>query len=166
MQVLLLNASFEPITMVSWQRAVTLVVSSRAEIVERRDRVVRSSGGFEMPFPAVVRLVRMAVIPRSRTVPLTRRSLMARDRGECQVVGCDDRGNTIDHVVPRSRGGRHIWSNVVLMCSTHNSAKDDTSLAELGWELKSVPRSPVAEVTLIAAVVNDPLLAQWAFASP
>ena len=162
MQVLLLNASYEPLTTVSWKRAMTLVLTGRAEIIERRDRTIRSSGGFEMPFPAVVKLVKMAIIPRTGTVPLTRRALAARDGGKCQVVGCDDKGDTIDHVLPRSRGGQHVWTNVVLMCSPHNSNKDDRTLDELGWELKSVPRAPVAQVALVAAVVNDPLLAQWA----
>ena len=160
--VLLLNASYEPLMTVSWQRAVTLVLADRAELVEQREDVVRSAGGFSMHLPAVVRLLKMAPFQRSSAVPLTRRALTARDQHECQVVGCRDRGTTIDHVLPRSRGGRHVWENVALMCFDHNSSKDDRLLSELGWSLKRKPFAPVGRIALKEAVASDPLMARWA----
>lgn len=143
MSVLVLNASYEPLTFVSWQRAVALMVTGRGELLEQDgDRVVRSSGGLELPWPAVVRLVSMVRTRRGARVPLTRQYLLARDGRCCQVVGCQRRGDTIDHLVPRSRGGSHAWINVVLMCGRHNSIKGDQTLDELGWALKRQPTEP------------------------
>ena len=146
MTVLLLNASYEPLAVVSWKRAVTLVVTGRAEMVEQDgSRVVRSAGGIEFPLPGVVRLMQMvsfASMRAKRSPNYSRAGLAARDNGECQVSGCDERGTTVDHVVPRSRGGDNSWSNCVLMCLSHNSRKGDRSLDELGWALKQRPVAP------------------------
>lgn len=161
--VLLLNASYEPLQIVSWQRAVTLVIGGKAEVLEGRERTLRSAGGFSMQLPAVVRLVKMVAAPRAGAVPLTKRALQARDRGVCQVAGCDERGSTVDHVIPRSRGGRHEWNNVALMCHDHNGAKDDKTLAELGWTLKADPARPSARIVMTTVVLNDPMMSQWAF---
>ncbi len=143
MSVLILNASYEPLTFVSWQRAIALVVGGRGELLEQDgDRVIRSSGGLELPWPAVVRLLSMVRTKRAARVPLTRQYLLARDGRVCQVSGCDRRGDTIDHLIPRSRGGRHDWLNVAVMCSRHNSQKGDQTLDELGWALKRAPKEP------------------------
>jgi len=118
MSVLLLNASYEPLTVVSWKRAVTLMVTGRAEMVEQDgDRVVRSSGGAEFPLPQVVRLMRMvsfAGMRRARPPRFSKAALSVRDRRQCQVTGCPDRGTTVDHIVPRSRDGATSWENCVL----------------------------------------------------
>lgn len=104
MTVLLLNASFEPLCTVSWKRATTLVVTGRAELVEQDgDRVIRSAGGREFPFPNVVRLMRMvsyAGMRSTQTPRFSKAGLNARDRRTCQVADCDERGATIDHVTP------------------------------------------------------------------
>lgn len=144
MSVLLLNASYEPLRVISWQRAICLQLSERADLVEEvEDRALRTSGGASFPFPAVVRLREMVVIPfRRGSGPITRRSLAQRDNGACQKTGCNRRGATMDHIVPRSRGGQHKWENVVLMCSEHNNAKSDRTLEELGWTLKATPVTP------------------------
>ncbi len=149
MSVLVLNASYEPLTFVSWQRAIALLVTGRGELLEQDgDRVVRSSGGLELPWPAVVRLVSMVRTRRGTSVPLTRQYLVARDGKVCQVTGCDRRGDTIDHLVPRSRGGEHDWLNVVLMCGRHNSQKGDRTIDELGWSLKGTPTVPTRVMML------------------
>ena len=144
MSVLLLNASYEPLRIISWQRAICLHLAGRADVVEAvPDRVLRSSGGTEFAFPSVIRLREMVVVPfRRGAAPITRKALAARDRGECQKVGCDKRGATMDHLVPKSRGGEHTWHNVVLMCAEHNNAKGDRTLQELGWKLKNTPHAP------------------------
>lgn len=155
MSVLLLNASYEPLTVVSWKRAMTLVLSGRAEMVEQAgDRIVRSAGGAEFPLPQVVRLMQMVTFAgmRSRRSPrFSKSALMARDDRRCQVAKCDDRGSTVDHLVPRSRGGATSWENCVLMCPAHNSRKGDKLLAELGWKLKRRPSAPAGSVVLTPA---------------
>ena len=141
MSVLLLNASFEPLSVIPTRRALTLVWSGKAEMVEGSGDSIRSADESH-PVPAVVRLRNMVRVPFRRTVPLNRRTLRARDGGRCQVAGCARAGSTIDHLVPKSRGGGHAWENTVLMCQPHNRAKRDRLLSELGWRLKAKPRAP------------------------
>lgn len=168
MSVLVLNATYEPLAVISWKRAVTLVVGGRAEMVAQEgERVVRSAGGREFPFPQVVRLVRMvtfAGLREPRSVRFSKSALEARDAGVCQVAGCGERGTTIDHVVPRSRGGATSWENCALMCWSHNNTKASRSLDELGWTLKRTPRAPSATLVLrgAPAVVSPDRLTQWA----
>lgn len=146
MSVLLLNATYEPLTVVSWKRALTLVIGGKAEMVEQdADRVVNSAGGAVFPLPQVVRLVQMVSFAgmRDRGTPrFSKGGLVARDSGRCQVATCDERGTTVDHVTPRSRGGATSWENCVLMCRRHNGRKGDRLLAELGWTLRRRPRRP------------------------
>jgi len=163
MSVLLLNASYEPLTVVSWKRAVTLMVSGRAEMVEQDgDRVVRSSGGAEFPLPQVVRLMRMvsfAGMRRARPPRFSKAALSVRDRRQCQVSGCADRGTTVDHIVPRSRHGATSWENCVLMCASHNSRKGDRLLSELGWTLRQKPVVPAATIMIVPAFRDE--WSQW-----
>jgi 5-methylcytosine-specific restriction endonuclease McrA len=157
--VLLLNASYEPLHTVSMRRAMGLVFAGKAEPVETRDgEVIRSAGGESWPKPVVIRLRYMVKVPYQSRVPLNRRTLAFRDKGACQVVGCARRGTTIDHVVPRSRGGRHEWTNVVLMCHQHNNTKGDRMLSELGWSLRATPSVPKG-IVLVDSV--DPAWDTW-----
>ncbi len=152
MSVLLLNASYEPLAVVSWKRAMTLILTGRAELVTQDDdRVLRSAGGTEFPFPDVVRLLRMVSFAGMRDpsgVAFSKAALRARDGGRCQVSDCDERGDTIDHLVPSSRGGDTSWHNCVLMCRVHNATKDDRTLDEMGWSLKQRPTVPSGRLVL------------------
>jgi len=151
MTVLLLNASFEPLRVITLRRGLGLVLSGKADLIEPVDgEYVRSTGGEKFEVPAVIRLRHMVKVPFQATVPLSRRALLARDEHRCQVLGCNRAGQTVDHVVPRSRGGRHEWANVTLMCVRHNSQKGDRLLHELGWRLKAEPRAPRGAVVLLA----------------
>ena len=160
MSVLLLNASYEPLRIISWQRAICLQLAERADLIESvDDRVLHTSGGAEFPFPAVIRLRDMIIVPfRKGIAPITRRALTHRDQGACQKSGCAKRGATMDHLLPRSRGGRHNWHNVVLMCAEHNSAKSDRTIDELGWTLKSTPRAPTYDPLYLD---RSDVLPQW-----
>jgi len=155
MSVLLLNASYEPLSVVSWKRAVTLMVTGRAEMVEQDgDRVVRSSGGAEFPLPQVVRLMQMVSfvgMRHGRPPRFSKAALNVRDSRTCQISACSDRGSTIDHVVPRSRGGATSWENCVLMCARHNSTKGDRLMQELGWTLKRRPIAPSVTIRVVPA---------------
>lgn len=155
MSVLLLDVSFSPVRVIPTRRAVTLLLAGKADLIEvdPEGRPIRSAS-LEMPRPAVIRLTGAARAP-FRRVQLTRRMLSWRDGGVCQVSGCDRAGRTIDHVVPRSRGGAHCWTNVVLMCEPHNHRKSDRLLAELGWELKRQPFEPRRAVLLTDSQVPE-----------
>lgn len=151
MAVLLLNASFEPLRVITLRRALGLVLASKADlVVPDGDQVVRTAGGATFEMPAVVRLRRFVRVPFQATVPLSRRALQARDNRQCQVSGCTRAGQTIDHVIPKSKGGAHEWSNVALMCLRHNSQKGDRLLEELGWRLVRRPVAPRGTLVLLA----------------
>lgn len=141
--VLLLNASYEPLTVLDARRAVVLLLDEKADLVEAdaADRAVRSPS-IEVPLPAVVRLRKMVRVPRRRAVPLSRQGVLLRDQYQCAY--CTERwAGTVDHVVPRSRGGRHEWRNVVAACAECNHRKADRLPGELGWRLRFQPTEPV-----------------------
>jgi 5-methylcytosine-specific restriction endonuclease McrA len=141
-RVLLLNATFEPLQLVSERRAVVLMLAGRAEpIVTPECPNVCRSASVVVEIPAIVRLHDMVKLPsKVRTPPLTRRSLLLRDSYRCAY--CLEHADTIDHVVPRSRGGRHEWTNVVAACRRHNMQKGDRLLEEIGWRMHFEPRVP------------------------
>lgn len=151
--VLLLNATFEPLTVISTRRAVVLVLDEKAEVIEHGAGEFRSAST-SMPVPAVIRLRYFVKIPYRARLPLNRKAVIARDGGVCQY-GCGRRGDTIDHVVPRSRGGRHCWENVVASCRKCNGQKDDRLLSELGWVLPRQPFAPTGRFWLVVAMLPD-----------
>lgn len=139
-RALVLNATYEPLCVVSDRRALLLVLALRADPIEHTDRVARSERHIE-PVPSVVRLVRYVRVPRRAHVPLTRRAVFARDGGRC--IYCDSPATSLDHVVPRSRGGLHVWENVVSACRRCNHVKADRDVSDLGWRMRHVPFQPV-----------------------
>jgi 5-methylcytosine-specific restriction endonuclease McrA len=136
---LLLNATYEPLCVVSSRRAVVLVLTDKAVPVEAGDGVLHGVTR-AVPVPSVVRLTRFVRVPFRIQVPLTRRAVFARDGGRCAYCGAA--ATSIDHVVPRSRGGQHVWENVVASCGKCNHTKADRHVAELGWKLRVVPQAP------------------------
>jgi len=127
---------------VSERRAVVLVLAGRAEpIATPENPLLCRSTSVQVEVPSIVRLHSVVRLPtRLRTPPLTRRAVLLRDNYRCAY--CDAPGDTIDHVIPRSRGGRHEWTNVVAACRRHNTLKSDRLLDELGWKLEVEPRVP------------------------
>lgn len=151
--VLLLNATYEPLRVITTRRAVVLILDEKAEVIEHKDGLFRSAST-AMPVPAVIRLRYFVKIPYRARLPLNRKAVVARDGGVCQY-GCGRRGDTIDHVVPRSRGGQHRWENVVASCRKCNGKKDDRLLSELGWELARKPFAPKGTYWLVVAMLPD-----------
>lgn len=151
---LLLNASFEPLCVVSARRAVVLVLKEKAEIVERNGAEFRSERA-AIPVPSVIRLVHFVRVPFRTRVPLSRRAVFARDGHRCQY--CNRAAENIDHVVPRSRGGTHSWDNVVASCRACNARKEDRMLHDTGFKLRRPPVAPHAALWLVAtAGTPDP----------
>ncbi|HUW87394.1 MAG TPA: HNH endonuclease [Candidatus Paceibacterota bacterium] len=139
-RTLVLNATYEPLGVVPERRALILVLNSRATMIEDSGSVFHYASG-QMALPAVIKLNRFVRVPYRHSVPLSRRAIFARDGGRC--VYCTAPATSIDHVVPRSRGGGHSWENVVSACHRCNAAKADKHLKDLGWRLKALPREPV-----------------------
>ena len=157
-RVLLLNATFEPLTALPLRRAIVLLVCGKAEVVhgDTSGLVLHSASG-AVEVPSVIRLRVFVRVPYRARVPLTRAALMHRDRFRCAYCGL--RAETIDHVVPRSRGGTHTWENCVACCARCNHRKADKLLAELGWPLRTMPHAPRGRHwRLLAGLVDaDPL---------
>ena len=136
---LVLNASYEPLCVVSGRRAAVLVLTAKAVPVAAGDAVLHSERA-ALAVPVVVRLARFVKVPYRATVPLTRKAVFARDGGRC--VYCGAAATSLDHVVPKSRGGPHTWDNVVSACGRCNHVKADRDIAQLGWRLRSKPTAP------------------------
>ena len=147
-RALLLNASFEPLCVVSERRAVVLVLKEKAEIVERNGAELHSERAVFV-VPSVIRLVHFVRVPYRTRVPLSRRAVFARDGHRCQY--CNRAAENIDHVVPRSRGGPHEWDNVVASCRSCNARKGDRLPAECGMAPRHKPVAPHATQSLIVS---------------
>lgn len=161
MQVLLLDATYRPVRIVSAQRAVVLLLTGKAETVTESEHVMRSPST-EVRVPLVARLVRMTKIPHMQRVPFSRRMLHVRDGGECQFAHCHAKGTTIDHLIPSSRGGKTNYENCVLSCEKCNFEKADRDIKEMKWQLKKKPEPVYGPLVLLARAGANASLPEWA----
>lgn len=146
-RALVLNASYEPLCVVPGRRALILFLAGKAEIVHASEDVVHSE---KMTFamPSVVRLLHFVKVPYRAGLALNRRAVFMRDGGRCQY--CNATAESIDHVIPRSRGGEHVWENVVAACRACNSRKRDRLLEETNFVLRAKPMPPRQRIWLLA----------------
>jgi 5-methylcytosine-specific restriction endonuclease McrA len=148
-KALVLNATMEPLCVVSARRAVVLVLSAKADLVHSNGHRFRSCN-LDVPAPSVVRLRTFVRVPYRRRAALSRRGVFLRDESTCQYCG---RGaENVDHIHPRSRGGPHEWENVVAACRRCNSRKKDRTPEEAGMLLRRKPYAPWAALWLVVAV--------------
>lgn len=136
---LVLNASYEPLSVVPARRAVVLVLDEKADVIHETD-VALHSERLTVAIPSVIRLRYFVRVPFRRSAALSRRGVFLRDSGKCQY--CGKRADSIDHVVPRSRGGLHEWDNVVAACGRCNAVKRDRMLEETTMRLRRHPQTP------------------------
>jgi 5-methylcytosine-specific restriction endonuclease McrA len=153
-QVLVLNASYEPLNGCTVRRAHVLVYKGKAEVIERLEQPLRSAST-SFTWPHVIRLVHYVRVPRAVQRKISRRALFARDGWRCVYCGTGNGRLTLDHVVPRSKGGASIWENVVTACAPCNHRKGDRMLEDAGMVLRHVPKppTPVLFIKLAAARV-------------
>jgi len=138
--VLVLNRDYSALSICSVQRAIVLVHLQKAELVEALpDRYVRSRS-MRQPWPSIVRINVYVRMPY-RQILLSRKNILRRDQHSCQYCGVRDR-LTIDHVMPRSRGGRDAWENLVAACVPCNNRKGNRTPDEAGMKLHRVPFRP------------------------
>ncbi|WP_349828282.1 HNH endonuclease [Brevibacterium litoralis] len=140
MKTLVLNAGYEPMSIVSFRRAVVLVLAGKATVLAAEEGARVRSATLSMEQPSVILLRRYVRPPRDRSVALSRRGVLRRDRHRCAY--CDGHATTVDHVLPRSRGGANTWENLVACCRTCNNRKGDRTPEEIGWELRFTPTRP------------------------
>jgi 5-methylcytosine-specific restriction endonuclease McrA len=157
-RVLVLNATYEPINVCTVRRAVVLLLKEKAEMIERSDWELHSATA-SMSKPMVIRLVSYVRIPRdTHRRKITRRAVFARDDWTCQY--CGSRSNlTVDHVVPRSKGGPSSWDNIVASCAPCNRRKGSASPRQAGMMLNRQPSAPSPHVFIHVASPTIP--AAW-----
>jgi 5-methylcytosine-specific restriction endonuclease McrA len=156
--VLVLNATYEPINVCTVRRAVVLLLKEKAEVVEHGEFELHSTST-TLARPVVIRLVTYVRIPRdTHRRKITRRAVFARDEWTCQY--CGSRSNlTVDHVVPRSKGGSSNWENIVASCAPCNRRKGNSLPRQVGMHLSKQPRTPSAHVFIHVASPTIP--AAW-----
>ena len=140
--VLKLDSSFKPIEIISWEEAFLLTWLNKAWAVEYSDKWVHSARR-TFQVPSVIVLFRY-IEEKFFTLPCTRKNIMIRDENRCQYCQNDYRDSdlTIDHVIPRSKGGKTVWTNVVIACKPCNQQKSDLLLSQTPFSLPRAPRKP------------------------
>ncbi len=156
-RALVLNATYEPIGVISARRALVLMLDDKVDVLaDTGERLGSANRSFLVP--SVIRLRYYVKVPYKRTAPLSRRAVFARDHGRCQY--CGRTAESIDHVIPRSKGGGHEWENVVACCRRCNTYKSDRLLENCSLKLRCKPAAPREYVWVKVAVGTVP--AAWA----
>lgn len=136
MIVLLLNASYEPLSVCTWKRAMKLVFNDKVDVIETNGKIING----EIPLPSVIKLKKYIRVPDKR-ISLSKSNILHRDNYKCQYCGSEF-DLTIDHIIPKSMGGKHEWTNVVTACIKCNLKKSNKSLEQSGLSLLREPEIP------------------------
>ncbi|MER5495574.1 MULTISPECIES: HNH endonuclease [unclassified Streptomyces] len=162
---LVLNASFEPLSTVTLHRAVVLVLQDKAVVEQTHPEMWLRAAAVELPAPRVIRLCRYVRVPFRRRAPWSRRGVLVRDRHRCAY--CGRRATTVDHLVPRSRGGSDSWLNTVAACAEDNHHKADRTPEQAGMSLLRQPFEPSpADAMLLALGLDGGSLPGWLSGGP
>jgi 5-methylcytosine-specific restriction endonuclease McrA len=148
-RALVLNASYQPICVVPARRAVVLVLKEKADVLVAGTKLMRGAS-LALTAPSVIKLRYFVKVPIRARSALSRRGVFVRDDYTCQYCGAA--AENVDHVIPRSRGGQHVWENVVAACRRCNSRKEDRLLHEAGFRLKREPRAPRETLWIVIAL--------------
>ena len=152
----MLNATFEPINVCTVRRAAVLVLKSKAEVLERGDTALRSEH-LRLERPVVIRLITYVRVPRNvHRRKITRKAVLARDSWTCQYCGTNKPGLTVDHIVPRSRGGKSVWENIVASCAPCNHRKGNQMPKEARMHPRAAPKPPGPTVFIRLAAPRMP----------
>lgn len=137
----MLNQSYEPLTICNVKKAIVLILLGKAELVADNHRKKIHTVSKTFPWPSVIRLNDFVKIPYKKII-LTRRNILKRDGHKCAYCGRGDLPLTIDHVIPKSKGGDDTWENLVAACLPCNNKKGDRTPEEAGMKLKIKPYAP------------------------
>ncbi len=140
-KVLLLNQSYEPLTLCTAKKAIILLYLHKAELIERKSTLTLRTVSKTMPWPSVVRLKKYVKVPYAN-INLTRKNILRRDKHKCSYCGRGDLPLTIDHIIPKARGGKESWSNLTTACITCNNKKGNRTPEEANMQLKNKPYKP------------------------
>jgi len=140
-KVLVLNRSYEPLSVCNVKKAIVLTLLEKAEIVASSNGKKIHSALINYPWPSVIRLNKYVTVPYKKVI-LSRKNILRRDSFKCVYCGRSDLPLTIDHVLPRAKGGEDIWENLVTACVVCNNSKGDRTLEEADMKLKFKPYRP------------------------
>lgn len=155
-RVLVLNASYEPLNVCTVRRALILILKQKAEVLEHGDGVLRSEK-MRLDSPEVIRLITFVRVPRDiHRRRITRKAVLARDAWTCQYCGTTKPALTVDHVIPRSRGGKSIWENIVASCAPCNRRKGNRLPREVRMHPRKNPKAPGPHVFIRIAAPTPP----------
>ena len=141
LKILILNFSYEPLQFCSAKRGIVMVLSGRAEKIECDGYVIRSpTTAFQLP--TVIRVLKMVKRNRKYIVAFSKKNILRRDNYTCQYCGNTNPILTVDHVIPKSRGGKSDWTNVVVACKSCNLNKGNLTPDEKGMKLFRTPVKP------------------------
>lgn len=139
--VLMLNQNYEPLTVCSAKRAIVLMFQGKAEVIANADGMKIRSVRKEYSLPSVVRLWTYVKVPHKR-IMLTRKNILTRDNNQCQYCGTHKGPMTVDHIIPKTVGGKDTWENLVCSCARCNNKKGDRSPEYSGMKLLKRPYRP------------------------
>jgi 5-methylcytosine-specific restriction endonuclease McrA len=155
-RVLVLNATHEPINVCTTRRAAVLILKEKADVLEHGARSLHSEH-LTMHRPMVIRLRTYVRLPRNvHRRKITRKAVLARDSWTCQYCGSRKPGLTVDHIIPRSRGGKSVWENIVASCAPCNRRKGNLLPREIQMHPRSNPRAPGPTVFIMIAAPKIP----------
>jgi 5-methylcytosine-specific restriction endonuclease McrA len=140
-RVLVLNQSYEPVSVCSTKKALTLLCLTKAEMIEHRTTASIRTVKVTYPFPSVIRLSAYLRVPFKK-IELSRKNILRRDGFRCQYCGSLHSQLTVDHIIPKSRGGLDQWENLTAACVGCNNKKGNRTPEEAGMRLMSRPRRP------------------------
>ena len=141
--VVLLNADYSFLTIVSWQKAVCMVLQEKVQVLKNSERLIKNvSGSVKIHVPEIIKLVKYIRSIYKNKVPFNRRNVLIRDNHTCQYCGSITGQMTIDHVLPVSKGGPSSFENCVCCCKSCNSNKADKTPQQAGMSLNKRPFQP------------------------
>ena len=160
-RTLVLSQGFEPVKIVSWQRAITLLFLGKVEVIEEYDRDIKTTS-LVVKVPAVIRLLG-AFRRHKKPVKFSRINIYGRDRYTCQYCGLKKKIGelTYDHIVPRSHGGKTTWLNIATCCQNCNRKKANRTPEQAGMRLLKTPVQPTATPVLVVTVSRESVPDAW-----
>ena len=141
-QCVLLNADYTFLNLVNWKRAICLMAKGKVEVVKDSQRTIRNASGKVLKVPAVMRLIKLIRTIYRTSVTFTKRNVLIRDRFKCAYCGANRERLSIDHIIPKSRGGKMTFENCVAACKPCNLKKGGRTPNEARMYLKLRPYQP------------------------
>ena len=155
MQVVLLNADYSPLGVIDWRKAVKLIVKKKVEVIKLSKKIITNVDNiYKIIVPEIIRLIKLIRSIWKARVPFNRRTVIIRDNHTCAYCLVKKHDMTIDHVIPRSKGGKSTFDNVVCCCKPCNHKKDDRLPSEAGMYLKFKPTTPTIMEFIVRQIKN------------